>query len=143
MGVASTASILCWLTTPSPILTWSSSRILPVLTPAALLRRSRSGFTESEVPVVLDERLTVEQLGAYVGVYELRPGFELTVSVREEQLFAGPTGQDESRLRTQGNHVFIPTVDDTVRVVFAVDGNRAASLVLHQEGQELQGIRVR
>ena len=43
----------------------------------------------------------------------------------------------------QGNHVFIPTFDDAVRVVFAVDGDRAASLVLHQEGQELQGIRVR
>ena len=96
-----------------------------------------------EVPVVLDERLTVEQLGAYVGVYDLGPGLELTVSVREEQLFAGPTGQDESRLRAQGNHVFIPTFDDAVRVVFAVDGDRAASLVLHQEGQELQGIRVR
>ena len=96
-----------------------------------------------EVPVVLDERLTVEQLGAYVGVYDLGPGLELTVSVREEQLFAGPTGQDESRLRAQGNHVFIPTFDDAVRVVFAVDGDRAASLVLHQGGQETQGIRVR
>ena len=96
-----------------------------------------------EVQAVLDERLTVEQLGAYVGVYELRPGFELAVSVREEQLFAGATGQDEFRLRAQGNHVFIPTFDDAVRVVFAVDGDRPASLVLHQGGQELQGIRVR
>ena len=78
-----------------------------------------------------------------MGVYDLGPGLELTVSVREEQLFAGPTGQDESRLRAQGNHVFIPTFDDAVRVVFAVDGDRTASLVLHQEGQELQGIRVR
>ena len=96
-----------------------------------------------EVPAVLEERLAVEQLGAYVGVYELRPGLELTISVREEQLFAGATGQGEFRLRAQGNHVFIPTFDDAVRVVFAVDGDRAASLVLHQGGQETQGTRVR
>ena len=78
-----------------------------------------------------------------MGVYELRPGLELTISVREEQLFAGATGQGEFRLRAQGNHVFIPTFDDAVRVVFAVDGDRAASLVLHQGGQETQGTRVR
>lgn len=96
-----------------------------------------------EVPAVLDEQLSVEQLGTYVGVYELRPGFELTVSVRDGQLFSGATGQGEFRLRAQGNHVFIATFDDAVRVVFAVDGDRATSLVLHQGGQAREALRVR
>lgn len=96
-----------------------------------------------EVPVIRDERLSAEELEAYVGVYELRPGFELTISVRDGQLMSRATGQSEVRLRAQGDHVFVPTFDDNVRVVFSVDGDRAESLVLFQGGREIEAPRLR
>ena len=87
-----------------------------------------------EVPSVLDEPLTGEEMAVYEGVYELREGFEITVFAREGELFTRATGQNEVRLRAQGNHVFVPTFDDEVRVVFEVEGGSATKLILHQNG---------
>jgi D-alanyl-D-alanine carboxypeptidase len=95
------------------------------------------------VPIVLDASLSVEELAVYEGVYELRPGFELSIVVRGRRLFSQATGQSRSRLRAQGNHVFIPTFDDDVRLVFQVEDGLASSLVLHQGGQTLEGNRIR
>jgi CubicO group peptidase (beta-lactamase class C family) len=96
-----------------------------------------------EIPVVADEPLSAAELVTYSGVYELGPGFELTVSATEGELFAGATGQGTFRLKAQGDHTFIPTFDDDVRVIFCVDGNRATSLVLHQMGNVTEAKRVR
>lgn len=96
-----------------------------------------------EIAVVLDEPLSSEELATYEGVYELAPGFELSVIPREGQLFTQATGQGEFRLRAQGNHTFIPTFDDAVRVVFVVESGKATALVLHQGGQARQAPRVR
>ncbi len=55
-----------------------------------------------EVPAVLDEALSAEQLAAYEGVYELATGFELSVVSKDGQLFSQATGQGEFRLRARG-----------------------------------------
>lgn len=96
-----------------------------------------------EVVAVQDLSLAAEQLAVYEGVYELGPDFELTVTVREGQLFSQATGQGEIRLRAQGDHVFIPTFDDEVRVVFTVEDGRATALMLHQGGREIEAPRIR
>jgi CubicO group peptidase (beta-lactamase class C family) len=96
-----------------------------------------------EVVVVQDLSLSSEQLAVYEGVYELRPDFELSMTVREGQLFSQATGQGEFRLRAQGDHVFVPTFDDAVRVVFTVEDGRATGLVLHQGGQQIEAPRIR
>lgn len=98
-----------------------------------------------EVVVIQVEDLSLpsEQLAVYEGVYELRPDFELEVTVRQGQLFSQATGQGAFRLRAQGDHVFIPTFDDEARVVFTVEDGRATGLVLHQGGQQIEAPRIR
>jgi CubicO group peptidase (beta-lactamase class C family) len=96
-----------------------------------------------EVPVILDEPLSEEQMAVYEGVYEIRPEFELTVFSRGGQLFTQATGQGEFRLRAQGDHVFVPTFDDAVRLVFVVEDGKATTAVLHQGGQVTEAPRVR
>ncbi len=86
-------------------------------------------------PVVLDEPITAEEIAAYEGVYELNPGFEITISSREGQLFAQATGQSQFGLRAQGDRTFIASFDDSVRIVFVVEGARATTLVLYQGGR--------
>ncbi len=90
---------------------------------------------EIEVPEVLDEPISAEEIATYEGVYELRPGFEITVSSTGGQLFAQATGQGQFGLRSQGDHTFIASFDDDVRVVFVVEGGRATTLVLYQGGR--------
>jgi hypothetical protein len=84
---------------------------------------------------VLDEPISAEDLAAYQGVYELAPGFEITVSSREGQLFAQATGQGAFRLRAQGEHTFIASFDDNVRVEFVVEGGAATTFILFQGGR--------
>lgn len=94
-----------------------------------------------EVPEVLDEPIPAEDLATYEGVYELRPGFEVTVSSRGGQLFAqasGP-GQREFRPKAQGDHAFVASFDDNVRVEFVVEGGTATTLILFQGGRRPRG----
>jgi CubicO group peptidase (beta-lactamase class C family) len=96
-----------------------------------------------EVVTVADLELTADGLAVYEGVYELRPGFELTVSSREGQLWSRATGQGEVRLRAQGDHVFIPTFDDAVTLTFTVEDGRATKATLVQGGQTMEAQRIR
>jgi len=96
-----------------------------------------------EVPVVLDLPLSPDELAMYEGVYELRPEFELSVTAREGQLFTQATDQGEFRLRAQGDHVFVPTFDDEVRLVFVVEDGKATTAILHQGGQVIEAPRIR
>ena len=83
-------------------------------------------------------------MARYEGTYALRPGgrtLDLRVFVQDGRLMAQATGQRRSRLRAQGDHVFIPTFDDEVRLVFTMENGRAASVTLHQGGREATGTR--
>jgi CubicO group peptidase (beta-lactamase class C family) len=98
-----------------------------------------------EVPpasTVLDEPITAEQLALYPGVYELAPGFELTVSDRDGELWTQATGQGAFKIRSQGNGRFIPSFDDDVWVEFIVQDGRTTGLILFQ-GARREARRVR
>ena len=88
-----------------------------------------------EVPEVLDEPISAEDIAAYEGLYELRAGFEITVSSRGGQLFAQATGQGAFRLKAQGDHTFVASFDDNVRVEFVVEGGTATTFILFQNGR--------
>jgi len=93
--------------------------------------------------VVLDEQLSEAEMAIYEGVYELGPDFELAVYSRDGQLFTQATGQVEIRFRAQGDHIFIPTFDDEVRLVFVVENGKATTAVLQQGGQVREAPRIR
>ena len=96
-----------------------------------------------DVSEIRNLRLPEEQLAAYVGTYQLAPDVEVQVSVRAKRLFAKTTGQRTTRLRAQGNHIFVPSFDDQVRMVFIVVDGRATGLVLIEDGGERHAPRVR
>jgi CubicO group peptidase (beta-lactamase class C family) len=88
-----------------------------------------------EVPDVLDEPISAEEIDTYEGVYELAPGFELSIFLRDGGLWSQATGQGAFRLRSQGDGTFVPTFDDAVEVSFVVEDARATSLILVQGGR--------
>ncbi|HYW13729.1 MAG TPA: serine hydrolase [Longimicrobium sp.] len=98
-------------------------------------------------PEVLDLPLTAVQMAVYEGTYALQAGgrtLEVRVFVQDGRLMAQPAGQSVTRLRAQGDHAFtfIPTADDRIRFVFTVEGGRATSATLHQNGRAVQGARL-
>jgi CubicO group peptidase (beta-lactamase class C family) len=96
-----------------------------------------------EEPPVLDLELSTEEMAVYVGVYEIRAGFELNVFVEDGRLMTQATNQNAFRIRAQGNHLFIPTFDDAVRLIFAVEDGKATTAILHQGGQVIEAARIR
>ncbi len=83
----------------------------------------------------LAEPISAEEIATYEGVYELAPGFEVTVFSRGGQLFAQATGQGAFRLKAQGDHAFIASFDDNVRVEFVVEDGTATTFILFQNGR--------
>jgi hypothetical protein len=82
-------------------------------------------------------------MAVYVGVYEIRSGFELNVFVEDGQLMTQATGQNAFRIRAQGDNIFVPTFDDAVRLVFVVEDGKATTAILHQGGQVTEAPRIR
>jgi CubicO group peptidase (beta-lactamase class C family) len=104
----------------------------------------RAPTPAEEKASVRDLPLTAEEMARYEGTYTLQLGqqtMDLRVFVQDGKLMSQATGQPAFALRNQGGHVFIPTFDDEVRLVFTMENDRAASVTLHQGGREIPGTR--
>jgi D-alanyl-D-alanine-carboxypeptidase/D-alanyl-D-alanine-endopeptidase len=80
--------------------------------------------------------LTAEALEAFVGRYELAPGFVLTVTREGAQLQVQATGQPKIPVFAQGPKEFFYKVVDA-QITFTETG-----LVLHQNGRDMPGKRM-
>ena len=86
--------------------------------------------------------LPVETLNEYVGDYELQPGFNIKISVKDGKLFAFPTGQAEVELYAKEKDKFFLKVV-VADIQFNRDSNgHVESLTLFQGGQEIPGKKV-
>lgn len=81
------------------------------------------------------EKLNVEQLQAYVGIYSLAPGFDLKVSVEQDTLMAQATGQGAFPLDIKTKDQFAAEAYG-IEIHFERDANGAVkSLLLLQGGR--------
>ena len=107
---------------------------------------ARTALSLGPPPNVVDLPLTSQEMARYEGTYRLELPNGATLDLRifadGDRLMSQATGQGANRIRYQGDDVFVPTFDDTVQIVFEVDGDRAAALTLFQGGGEFRGERV-
>lgn len=81
--------------------------------------------------------VTAQELEAYDGAYQLRPGFEITVFHKGDQMLAQGTGQPPFPLYASGKDEFFANVSD-IRLSFQRDGHgKVDKLVLHQHGDRV------
>jgi hypothetical protein len=75
---------------------------------------------------------------AYVGVYELAPGFELTLTREGDRLMGQPTGMSKAELFPESETKFFLKVEDTqIEFQRGPDG-KATGLTLFQRGRQRQ-----
>lgn len=94
-----------------------------------------------ELEKVLDLSLAAEDMVPYEGTYTFQFGSgtqEMRVFREEEGLMVQIPGV-LSRLRYQGSHVFIPAVDDELRLTFGMKQGRAEGVTLHMRGRAFEG----
>lgn len=81
-------------------------------------------------------------LDRYVGKYELKPGFILTVTREGSRLFVQPTDQQRFEMFAEGERdFFLKAVDAQFTFEEIVDG-RASRVTLHQGGAHLPAKRI-
>lgn len=86
--------------------------------------------------------LTVQQMEALVGRYAMAPGVVMTVTRRDQGLFAQLTGQPEFEVFPEGpTKVVWTVVPANATFTLGVDG-KATSLTLHQGGRDLPAPRL-
>jgi D-alanyl-D-alanine carboxypeptidase len=95
-----------------------------------------------EVPEKSVAEIDPQIYQGYVGEYELRPGFTLTISLDGDHLFGQASGQGRAELFPESETAFFLKVVEA-RIVFEPgDDGRANGLVLHQGGQEIPAQRI-
>lgn len=94
------------------------------------------GKLHREVPV------DASVLAAYVGRYELYPGFVLTVRADGNRLFVQASGQSEFEAFAESETDFFYRVVDAQITFDRPEGGVSPSLTLHQNGRDQPGKRV-
>jgi hypothetical protein len=86
---------------------------------------------------MLDEKT----LQKYVGVYEIKPEFKLTVTREGQRMFIQGTNQPKGEVFAESQDKFFAKVVDA-QFEFHVEGDRATSLTLYQNGRNVNAKRV-
>jgi len=81
-------------------------------------------------------------LESYVGVYEIAPGFSITITRTGTQLFGQGTGQGKFELFPKSSTEFFLKVMDT-QVTFNAKDGKIEGLTLFQGGQKIPGNRIK
>jgi CubicO group peptidase (beta-lactamase class C family) len=109
----------------------------------------QGGSKEAEEAVKVSDEVPVREAidldpaiyDDYVGVYELGPGFELTVTREDEVLMAQATGQGRVQLFPESEtEFFIREIDAQITFVRGAAGI-VDELILHQGGRDMPAVR--
>lgn len=98
---------------------------------------------QAPAPPRTEVKLDASVLGSYVGEYQLTPEFAIVVTREGDQLFIQATGQAKVPIYAESETQFFLKVVDA-QITFSRDASgRATRLVLHQNGRDTPGERVR
>lgn len=104
-----------------------------LLDPALPLREQPQIRTQVEIdPALLDD---------YVGEYVLGPGAVITITAENGRLFAQLTGQERFEIFPESETEFFYRIVDA-QITFDVHAGDVKSLMLHQNGQDLPGLKL-
>ncbi len=96
----------------------------------------------SEVPTRRISEVDPTIYDDYVGVYQLRPGFKITVVRDADRILAQATGQPQFEIFPESEiNFFLKVVDAQITFVRGTNGN-VEELVLHQSGQDMSAPKI-
>lgn len=85
--------------------------------------------------------LPAATLATYTGSYELRPGFDLAITLEDGRLMSQATGQGKTELFAETEtKFFLKVVDAQIEFIKDAQGT-VTHLVLHQGGRDIRGTR--
>lgn len=92
--------------------------------------------TDKEIPTSKEIKVDEEILKRYIGVFELEPGFNITISLDNGKLMSQATGQQKFELFAEAETKFFLKVVDAHLEFFENESGEYERFVLYQGGQE-------
>jgi CubicO group peptidase (beta-lactamase class C family) len=105
----------------------------------ALLNGKEYTTPRSHVAIQLDSVI----LKRYIGDYELRPNFVITITFENGSLMSRATGQGKTELFPEKENLFFLKVVDAQLEFIKGANNEVESLVLHQNGRLVPGKKIK
>ncbi len=99
---------------------------------------------KTNAPIPADKKaITVSEniLSQYVGVYQIKEGFNLTISLENGQLISQATGQKSFKIYPESETVFF-VKEFSASLEFIKENNKVVSAVLNQGGQKTPAKRI-
>lgn len=93
--------------------------------------------TDKAVPIKTEISLDKEALIQFVGVFELQPGFDITITLEDDNLMSQATGQQKFPIYPMTKSRFFLKVVDAELEFIANDNGLYTTMILYQGGQEI------
>jgi CubicO group peptidase (beta-lactamase class C family) len=104
-------------------------------------RETKALRTSDKVVERKEVTISPDILAKYVGNYELRPGFDLVITLEGNQLMSQATGQSKIPLFAESERKFFLNVVDADIEFLKNDNGEVTSLMLHQGAAEIKAAR--
>jgi CubicO group peptidase (beta-lactamase class C family) len=78
----------------------------------------------------------------YVGKYELKPNFIITITTENGRIFAQATGQPKLEIYPESETKYFATVVDAQITFVSNESQQVTELILHQRGQNITGRKI-
>jgi CubicO group peptidase (beta-lactamase class C family) len=95
--------------------------------------------TNKPIPTHTEISVSEEVLKQYVGVYEIQPGFALTITLENGHLMSQATGQQKFEIFPESQTKFFLKVVDAQLEFFTNTEGKVDSLMLYQAGRQIPG----
>jgi CubicO group peptidase (beta-lactamase class C family) len=105
----------------------------------ALLNNKEYVIPKAHVAIQLDSAI----LKQYVGDYQLRPNFVITITFEKGSLFSQATGQGKAEIFPEKENLFFLKIVDAQLEFVKGANNEVEKLVLHQNGRLAPGKKIR
>ena len=101
------------------------------------------GVETDKKPATEKEEIDINPkiLPEYVGEYELAPTFIVTITTKDDKLFAQATGQPQFEIFPEAEDTFFLKVVAAKLVFGRDDSGEVVNMTLHQGGQEMKGMK--
>ena len=110
-----------------------------------VLHQNNRDMPAPRISTVVAERKEISVppsvLSQYAGTYELRPGFDLVISVEGDKLMSQATGQGKAQLFGESETKFFLKVTDAQVEFYKNDKGTVTHLMLHQGQAEVKALR--
>lgn len=104
------------------------------------INESKGVKTDKPIPANTEVKVPEDLLKQYVGVYEIQPGFDLSITLENGHLMSQATGQQQVEIFPESNTKFFLKVV-VAQIEFLEGADKKYSLVLYQGGQKIPGKR--